>query len=284
MLLPHKGLRTVCMTAAMTALLTGAFAGTASAAYDDMDAVSLVKEMVGKEYTSKQQSPTRGFDASGLNYYIFKMMDYKLPRALDDQFKIDKPLVKTLSTAKPGDVLFFGKGNDPSFSGIYVGDGKMVIASSYKDEVVTRSVSVHEKQFIGGRRVLSKQDQLAIQVILYGQEYMGTPYVFGAKYGQTETFDCSSFVKWVYNKYGIDLPRVSRNQAKEGKYVSRSNLEAGDLVFFTTRSSKGQIGHVGIYVGNGMMLHTYGDGGVKFDTIESGWWNEHYVTARRVIN
>jgi cell wall-associated NlpC family hydrolase len=69
----------------------------------------------------------------------------------------------------------------------------------------------------------------------------------------------------------------------EGTYVSRANLQVGDLVFFTTKDSNGKIGHVGIYVGDGNMIHTYGDGGVKYSTIEKGWWNDHYVTARRLL-
>jgi cell wall-associated NlpC family hydrolase len=268
----------------MTIMLTGAMAGSAFAAYDDMDAVSLGKELVGKEYTEGGESISRGFDASGLNYYIYKMLDYKMPRALDDQFKMDKPLIKTLSSAKAGDVLFFGKGTNPSFSGIYIGNNKMIMASSGKDEVITVSTNPYKGQFIGARRILSTNDQKRVLLVLTAQKYLGTPYDFGAKYGQTKTFDCSSFMKWIYSKYDISLPRVSRDQAKEGKYVSRSNLDTGDLVFFTTRNSKGKIGHVGMYVGDGMMIHTYGEGGVKYSTIESGWWDDHYVTARRVIN
>ena len=81
-----------------------------------------------------------------------------------------------------------------------------------------------------------------------------------------------SFVKTVFAEYGITLPRVSRDQAKEGKFVSKSNLQTGDLVFFTTVDSGKNIGHVGIYVGNGNMIHTYGEGGVKFTSMNKEWW------------
>ena len=91
--------------------------------------------------------------------------------------------------------------------------------------------------------------------------------------------DCSSFTKTVFAEYGITLPRVSRDQAKEGTFVSKSNLQAGDLVFFTTVDSGKNIGHVGIYVGDGMMIHTYGAGGVKFTSINKEWWADHYVTG-----
>lgn len=135
---------------------------------------------------------------------------------------------------------------------------------------------------------LSEADKKRIKTILYGEQYLGTPYEFGADYGQTKTFDCSSFTKTVFAKIGINLPRVSRDQAKQGTYVSKSNLKVGDLLFFTTparenKSGYSKIGHVGIYAGDGMMIHTYGEGGVKYSTIEDGWWDDHYVTARRII-
>ncbi|NEW09552.1 C40 family peptidase [Paenibacillus sp. SYP-B3998] len=159
----------------------------------------------------------------------------------------------------------------------------MVMASQSKDEVVTRNVNDYKSSFLGGKSILSSKDRLKAELILTAQKYLGTPYVFGAKYGQTNTMDCSSFVKTVFAEYGIDLPRVSRTQANEGIYVSKSKLQTGDLVFFTTIDSGKNIGHVGIYVGNGMMIHTYGEGGVKFTSINKEWWANHYVTARRVL-
>jgi len=123
----------------------------------------------------------------------------------------------------------------------------------------------------------------ASQIIAYGERFLGTPYKFGAEYETSGKFDCSSFVQYVFRHFGIDLPRVSRNQAKVGKYVARANLQKGDLVFFTTSYSPDEIAHVGIYAGGGKILHTYGEGGVKYSSITSGFWDKHYVTARRVL-
>jgi lipoprotein Spr len=121
----------------------------------------------------------------------------------------------------------------------------------------------------------------ANRIVSIGDNYLGVPYYFGARAGVTNVFDCSSFTQYVYKKVGISLPRTSVSQSRVGSYVSRSNLKKGDLVFFsTTRTGRG-VGHVGIYVGNNRMLHTYGPGGVKFSTINS-YWSSHYVTARRV--
>lgn len=96
----------------------------------------------------------------------------------------------------------------------------------------------------------------AAALLAYGRTFNGTPYEFGASTGQTSTFDCSSFVKRLFEDIlSIELPRVSYNQAKQGTEVGLDELRPGDLLFFTSRGLP--IGHVGIYAGNNKMLHTY---------------------------
>jgi cell wall-associated NlpC family hydrolase len=278
--------RTISFTAAMTIAFSGLGIGSsyAAKATDDMDAVSFTKALLGSEFTNSQESPTKGFDSSGLLYYVYKSLDYSMPRTLSAQLSMDKPTISKISNLVAGDAVFFGSGKKPTFAGIYVGNNKVVTASQNKDEVITRELTAELKgKFIGAKRILSSNDRVKVQLVLDGRKYLGVPYVFGAKYGQTKTFDCSSFMKTIYHQNGIELPRISRNQAKEGVYVSKSNLEVGDLVFFTTSDSGGRIGHVGMYVGNRMMLHTYGEGGVKYTSIDKEFWKDHYVTARRVI-
>lgn len=125
---------------------------------------------------------------------------------------------------------------------------------------------------------------LADRIIQTGEKYLGTPYRYGAPSGQTQYFDCSLFVQTVFKENGIYLPRSSREQANVGTYVPRDQLQKGDLVFFTAGRSDGQIGHVGIYAGNNEILHTYGPGGVRFDSLSTPWLAKTYVTARRVIH
>ncbi|OAS17368.1 C40 family peptidase [Paenibacillus oryzisoli] len=121
------------------------------------------------------------------------------------------------------------------------------------------------------------------QVISIGKRYLGTPYKFGATAGQTRNFDCSSFTQYVFKKVGVNLPRTSQQQARVGKYVSRSNLRVGDLVFFSIPGKPGVIHHVAIYMGNNKLLQTYGAGGVRITDIHSGTWSSRYMTARRVL-
>ncbi|MEW9667792.1 C40 family peptidase [Ammoniphilus sp. 3BR4] len=128
------------------------------------------------------------------------------------------------------------------------------------------------------------------KIIRTGNRYLGVPYRFGAEYNTSRRFDCSSFTQYVYKKNGISLPRGARDQFKKGIKISRKNLRPGDLVFFSTkatlkypRNSIKRIGHVGIYAGNNRVLHTYGKGGVKYNTMARGWWDKHYVGAVRVV-
>ena len=119
-------------------------------------------------------------------------------------------------------------------------------------------------------------------LIAFGSTFIGTHYDFGADSDQTDAFDCSSFVKRVFGDVlGIDLPRVSYDQAKEGVEVKLDDLRKGDLLFFSARGL--DIGHVGIYAGDGKILHTYSDKlGVHIEAFD-GQWKDRFVTARRVF-
>lgn len=124
---------------------------------------------------------------------------------------------------------------------------------------------------------------IANRVINTGKKYMGTRYLFGAKSGRTDAFDCSSFTQFIYRQHGIKLPRSSRQQAKAGKYVSKKNLRPGDLIFSDTNRD-GKINHVSVYMGNNRILHTYKKGvGVTISKFKGSIWDRTYVTARRVI-
>ncbi len=97
------------------------------------------------------------------------------------------------------------------------------------------------------------------------------------------SFDCSGLTYYVYKQNGITLPRASKSQASAGKSVSKSNLKAGDLVFFNT-NGKG-ISHVGIYIGDGKMIHSTKPGDVvKTTSINSSYYKNKFVTARRIVN
>ncbi|RAV12502.1 C40 family peptidase [Paenibacillus contaminans] len=110
-------------------------------------------------------------------------------------------------------------------------------------------------------------------------ELIGTPYRDG---GMSEKgFDCSGFTKFLFDKLGIELTRTSRSQNTEGYWVDKSDLRAGDLVFFNT-SGKG-ISHVGVYLGDGVFAHSASDEGVTKSKLSEKYYKERYVSARRVM-
>jgi lipoprotein Spr len=125
----------------------------------------------------------------------------------------------------------------------------------------------------------------ANKIISYGKTFLGRPYKFGASMNTTRNFDCSSLMKRIYGKFGTYLPRTSVAQSKMGVAVSRSNLKKGDLLFFSTgsRSNGRNVTHVGMYIGNGTMLHTYGGPGVMYTSINKSHWKNSYLKARRVL-
>lgn len=122
-------------------------------------------------------------------------------------------------------------------------------------------------------------------VVNYGKKFMGVPYKFGASTSTTKVFDCSSFMKHIFKKYGVNLPRTAAEQSKVGKAVSKSNLRVGDLVFFSSgsRANGKNVTHVAVYAGNGKILHTYGKPGVTISNLNSGTWKKTYLKARRVL-
>ncbi|MDO7905675.1 NlpC/P60 family protein [Paenibacillus sp. JX-17] len=121
----------------------------------------------------------------------------------------------------------------------------------------------------------------------YAKKFMGTPYDFGAgSYEKDGTFDCSSFTQHVFSHFNIDLPRIAREQAGVGSKVSRNQLQPGDLIFFTVpgRFQNDRIpGHVGIYMGNGKFIHTWGEPGVTVNDLDTGYWHGKILSMRDVI-
>lgn len=125
------------------------------------------------------------------------------------------------------------------------------------------------------------------ELIAYAKKFLGVPYDFGAgPYEETKRFDCSSFTRHVFKKFGVDLPRLAKDQDNIGRRVSRSELEPGDLIFFTVPGrfeSDAIPGHVGIYMGGGSFIHTWGDPGVQISDLDSGYWSNVILHMQRVL-
>lgn len=123
----------------------------------------------------------------------------------------------------------------------------------------------------------------AQKLIKYALTFVGKPYVFGAT--GPNSFDCSGFTKYVYKHFGYNINRVAQDQFKNGTGVEYKNLKPGDMVFFSnTYSSSEWITHVGIYIGEGKMVHAANSQrGITVDSITSGYYYNHYAGARRIL-
>jgi len=115
------------------------------------------------------------------------------------------------------------------------------------------------------------------------KSFLGTPYVWGAT-GPSK-FDCSGFTQWVYRDVGIDIPRVSKDQARVGQYVRYENLKRGDMVFFDTKKHRqGKVTHVGIYLGQGNFIHASSAGKkvVIYNFNKKEFYKKRFLWGRRV--
>ena len=116
------------------------------------------------------------------------------------------------------------------------------------------------------------------------KKLLGKKYVWGAT--GPRTYDCSGFTQKIYRDAGIKIPRVSRDQARVGQYISYNNMKKGDLVFFDTHKKRtGKVTHVGIYLGAGNFIHA--SSGAKkiviFNFNDKKFYKNRFLWARRVV-
>ncbi|WP_300347811.1 C40 family peptidase [Clostridium sp.] len=144
-------------------------------------------------------------------------------------------------------------------------------SSSSASSNASSSNSSASKPSKGGNTVAPPSQGKASSVVSYAYQFIGRPYVFGAT--GPDTFDCSGFTSYVYrHAAGMEITRTTYSQINQGRPVSRDQLQPGDLVFTNG------VGHVGIYVGGGQMIHAARPGvGVIVGPIY------HFSSARRLL-
>ncbi|MBP2654051.1 MAG: NlpC/P60 family protein [Firmicutes bacterium] len=142
---------------------------------------------------------------------------------------------------------------------------------------VTDAGSVNPNKVLGASTSIGSEASGAA-IITTAQKYMGVPYVWGGE--TTSGFDCSGFTQYVMKSNGVTLPRTAADQFAIGSPVQKTDLKAGDLVFFTTY--KPGASHVGFYMGDGNFIHASSVAAkVTVSNLSEAYYVEHYIGARR---
>lgn len=160
------------------------------------------------------------------------------------------------------------------------GIDKSVIMDMVKDVVAAKEAPVKNTPSLS-----AESSRMIDDLLSEGRTHIGKRYVHGAK--GPSAFDCSGFTSYVYRQFGYNLSPSSRDQYLQGTPVDRKDLRKGDLVFFTSRSSGKNVGHVGIVVsannetGEFKFIHA-SIKGVKISDFE-GYYVGRYIGAKRII-
>ncbi len=163
-------------------------------------------------------------------------------------------------------------------------NGKTGWAASWL--IDTRAQRLARRGEAGGSASLSKVtgtsggSGLGRSIVQTARQYLGRPYVRGAE--GPSTFDCSGFVQYVLGRHGLRVGRTCPSQFRQGRPVSRSHLQPGDVVFFKNTYRRG-ISHVGIYMNGDQFIHASHSGStVKISSLNSSYYAPRYVGARRM--
>jgi hypothetical protein len=141
---------------------------------------------------------------------------------------------------------------------------------------------VFPEDYAAARIQQSGRGDLRSELVKTAKRFLGTPYRWG---GTTvgDGFDCSGLTMVSYRLNGLNLPRVSRNQYKTGKWVSKAMLRPGDLVFFATKGGT-RITHVGMYVGDGKFIHAPRTGkNVQIEKLSNSFFAKTYMGGRTYL-
>lgn len=123
--------------------------------------------------------------------------------------------------------------------------------------------------------------KLRAKVLALAEEQLGVPYVYGGM--SPSGFDCSGFVKYIYDEMGYTINRTADTQLVSGVAVNREDLQPGDLVFFCATTNDGAItSHVGIYAGDNQFIHAASDG-IRYSSLDDDYYADKYLCARRIL-
>lgn len=179
----------------------------------------------------------------------------------------DAEIVATLSSGACATVNWM----EPGWVCIaYNGDGLMGYVSDEYFEI-------HQGEM---PKVNTTAGQAAVEI---AKKYLGVPYVYGGS--SPRGFDCSGLMQYVYSQLGYSINRVAASQMSNGISISKSEMVPGDIIGFYSSPGGGYVNHVGMYIGDGKMIHAPHTGDVVriADIGEGTYYNQRFAGARRII-
>ncbi len=171
------------------------------------------------------------------------------------------------------------------FSFLFVSlSGNYAQAFDFQENIESMILQSIEKEQPTSEKELSASSENETQIITFAKKYLGAPY----KYSGTtpKGFDCSGFVSFVFNEFGVKLPHSSREMAKEGERVDKEDFQIGDLIFFEGRPHNGIVGHVGIVCDingdNISFIHASTSSRVIISSVKEEYYAGRFLQVRRV--
>lgn len=163
------------------------------------------------------------------------------------------------------------------------GTGRNAVSRGSSHGMYSESrTELYSNEIIDSQTIDDQQNIFADKIVKEAKTWLGTPYSYGGH--SKKGTDCSGMVMEVYLKtINLKLPRTAQKQQKFCRSISRSTLRPGDLIFFSLSRDSG-VSHVGIYIGNDIMIHASSKQGVIESNIYDTWYDRHYHSAGVIIS
>ncbi|MCI9016595.1 MAG: SH3 domain-containing protein [Clostridia bacterium] len=244
---------------------------------------------IDPETTIQQEAPKEEPKQTNLNKTAYiNSDDINLRKEASTDSKVLKVLMKNdkITIIEEQDEFYKVKYNEQEgyVAKKFITDKKIEVTSRSETQRKTTDIETKPKEDTAKdeSKVVTTSNK-GQQIVEYAKQYLGYKYVYG---GETpkKGFDCSGLTKYVLKNFGVNLPHSATAQYSIGTKIQKSQLQVGDIVFFSDfRTYKG-IGHCGIYIGNNQFIHASTEKtGVIISSLQKGSYVNRYVGATRVI-
>lgn len=259
--------------------------------------IKTAKSLIGKAtYSNTEYKPTYPYKFSCATFlmYIFEKNGVDLA-TYNENYMMQQGTYVPRNQLQKGDLLFFKSkttGTDPDHVGMYIGNNQMIHMADSKQNIVISDLDskpYYTESYMTARRVLPTL--MSSNPVTKGDTIVETAYANLNKVtiGSTNndaslTFTRGGFIEYIYRKSGVTLgTKTISEQMKLGTAVSKSNLQKGDLVFFNSTVGSTTPSIVAIYAGDHRLIIPNSNG-VITRVLLVDYYQEHYITARRVTN